>query len=151
MGERSSYSRHSERDNSSERSRSASPSNRDLIRSWFTSSDHQASTSSGLSDTTQSESESQERQRNDRHDPLQKRFHDILAELENRPHVSKEILEEYRQEFHEKANESERKEYIEDLEKQLEINNELGDLLKDQHKELIHVRLSVLEFLKTGN
>ena len=91
MGERSSYSRHPERDSSSERSRSASPSNRDLTRSWFTASDHQASTSSGLSDTTQPESESQERQCNDRLDPLQKRFQDILAELENCPHVSKEI------------------------------------------------------------
>ena len=62
------------------------------------SSDHQASTSSSLSDATRPGSES-------RNDSPEKRFQDLLAKLEERPRVSKETLEEYKHDFQKKANE----------------------------------------------
>ena len=166
MADHPSSSRHPERDRSPKRSRSASPS-RDITRILFTQSlDHQTSTSSNLPDTTQSERELQERQNNDNPNQLQERFKNLLAEQEKHHPISKERLKIYEQEFQEQANESERKEYIEFLEKQVEIDQTLGDLLlikvlsqksgadslsNPEHKrsdEIFHARMAVLDLLK---
>jgi hypothetical protein len=139
-----------DRASSSRRDSSASLPNRDITRILFRqSSDHQASTSSNLPETTRLGSESRERQSSDGPDQLQKRFQDLLAELENSPHVSKETLEKYKQEFQGKSNESERKEYIEDLEKQLEIDKVLGNIffINKSENELTADRKFVLDFL----
>ena len=145
MPDRPSSSRNPEGDSSPERSLPSSPSNRDLTRMLFThSSDHQASTSSSLSDATRPGSES-------RNDSPEKRFQDLLAKLEERPRVSKETLEEYKHDFQKKANESEseQKEYIKDLEKHLEIDTAIGDVLftTKSEQEVTEGRISVLVFL----